>query len=339
MGPGCSGHSEPVPARRRELPPQLAARPFTLDAARAAGFGRPRVAGVSRLAPRVYSLLEPTLADRVAAHLATLPGDVLVEGVTALALHGVDVGDPEPLRFCSPTGLRVRRDGVRVRRLSVTVPPSKGRILTPPAAWATASGDLDLVELVAAGDWLVRLKKATPAALQEHAATLTGRHSRTVRRAAGLVRERIDSPPESRLRLCLVLAGLPEPVCNLDIGDDVFFIAKPDLAYLIHRLLLEYEGDHHRTDRAQWEKDIKRERQLRKTGYELVRITAETLRRPRALVRDVHALLVQAGYEGPDPEFTPEWRACFEPHASSGSSGRLRGQVKVPAGSTRRQVS
>ena len=223
--------------------------------------------------------------------------------------------------------------------MSSNAPPAKGRILTPPAAWATASCDLNLVELVVAGDWLVRLKKSTPAALRAYAATLTGRHSRTVRRAADLVRERVDSPPESRLRLCLVLAGLPEPVCNLDIGDDVFFIAKPDLAYLIHRLLLEYEGDHHRTDRAQWQKDIKRERQLRKAGYELVRITAETLRRPRELVRDVHALLVQAGYSGPEPDFTPEWRACFETDASSGSSGQLQAPAKKPAASTRREAS
>lgn len=328
-----------MPARRRELPPQLAARPFTLDAARAAGFSRPRVAGVSRLAPRVYSILEPTLADRVAAHLVTLPGDVLVEGVTALALHGADLGASEPLRFCSPTGLRVRRSGVRVRRLSSDAPPSKGRVVTPPGAFATAAGDLDLSELVVAGDWLVRLKKTTPAALQKYAATLTGRHSRTVRRAASLVRERVDSPPESRLRLCLVLAGLPEPVCNVDIGDDVFFIAKPDLAYPLYRLLLEYEGDHHRTSRMQWQRDIKRERQLRKTGYELLRITAETLRRPRELVLDVHALLALAGYGGPAPEFTPEWRACFDNGASTGSPGRLRQPRKPPAAPTRRGVS
>ena len=141
-----------------------------------------------------------------------------------------------------------------------------------------------------------------------------------MRRAAALVRDRVDSPPESRLRLCLVLAGLPEPVCNLDLGDETFFIATPDLAYLVHRLLLEYEGDHHRTDRAQWQKDIKRERQLRKAGYEVLRVTAETLRHPRELVADVHALLLKAGYSGPAPEFTAEWVACFEPSRSSGRS-------------------
>ena len=130
------------------------------------------------------------------------------------------------------------------------------------------------------------------------------------------MRERVDSPPESRLRLCLVLAGLPEPACNVDLGDDSFFIATPDLAYLVYRLLLEYEGDHHRTDRAQWQKDIRRERQLRKAGFEVQRITAETLRRPRELVDDVHALLVKAGYAGPSPVFSPDWIAHFAPGRS-----------------------
>jgi hypothetical protein len=113
--------------------------------------------------------------------------------------------------------------------------------------------------------------------------------------------------------MCLVLAGLPEPECNVDLGDDSFFIATPDLAYLVHRLLLEYEGDHHRTDRSQWQKDIRRERQLRKAGFDVQRITAETLRQPRQLVEDVHALLVKAGYDGPSPVFSPDWIAHFAP--------------------------
>ena len=119
--------------------------------------------------------------------------------------------------------------------------------------------------------------------------------------------------------MCLVLAGLPEPECNVDLGDDSFFIATPDLAYLVYRLLLEYEGDHHRTDRAQWQKDIRRERQLREAGFEMQRITAETLRRPRELVDEVHTLLVKAGYAGPSPVLSADWIAHFTPGRSRGN--------------------
>lgn len=230
-----------MPARRHPLPAALTERPFTLELARSLGMERPRGVGVRRIAPRVYSVVEPDFRERVAAQLATLPADVLVDGVTALRLHGIDLGPALPLRFCSPRGVQVRRLGVRVRRLSGSTPPSQDRLLTPEAAFAAAAYDLGLVELVAAGDWLVRVNKATPAGLRDHVEGLRGRHSRTVRRAAELVRERVDSPPESRLRLCLVLAGLPEPLCNIELDDGRVFLAQPDLTYRRERLVLEYE--------------------------------------------------------------------------------------------------
>lgn len=330
--------SEPVPARRHPLPAALTERPFTLELARSLGVERPRGVGVRRIAPRVHSVVEPSFRERVAAQLATLPADALVDGVTALRLHGIDLGPDLPLRFCSPRGVQVRRLGVRVRRLSGSTPPSQDRLLTPEAAFAAAAYDLGLVELVAAGDWLVRVNKATPAGLRDHVEGLRGRHSRTVRRAAELVRERVDSPPESRLRLCLVLAGLPEPHCNVELDDGRFFLAQPDLTYRRERLVLEYEGDHHRTDRAQWLKDVRRERELRRAGFELLRVTTDTLRRPRALVDDVHSLLVVGGYDGPPPEFSPVWCACFESWAASGSSGRLSSPVKLSSAPTQRTV-
>jgi hypothetical protein len=311
-------------ARRLILPDALATRPFTTQAGRAYGLSRSafQSSAVRRIAPRVYQAAadnDPALRDVVAAHLATMADDVLVDGLTALQLFGIDLGPRDPLRFCSTDKTDIRRAGVRVRRLSRT-PPSKNRILTPPAALAAAAVDLDLVDLVVAGDWLVRLKKTTPPALQAYAADLTGRHCRTVRRAADLVRDRVDLRPESRLRMCLVLAGLPDPACNVDLGDDHFFIATPDLAYLLYKVLLEYEGDQHRTSSVQWDRDIDRTRQLTKQGYTIERVTKKRLRRPRLLVEEVYESLVSGGYDGPPPDFSPDWIAHFEPAASSGNS-------------------
>jgi hypothetical protein len=260
---------------------------------------------------------EPDLTHVVGAHLATLDPRVVADGVTALQLHGVDIGSRDLIRLCAPADRDIRRRNVRVRRLSV-VPPSVGRVLTPPAAWAAAAVELDLVDLVVAGDWLVRLSRTTPEELQAYASGLRGRHCQSVRHAAGLVRASVDSPPESRLRMCLVLAGLPEPVCNLALGDEHFFIAQPDLAYLLYRLLLEYEGDHHRTDARQWDRDIERTRLLAKEGFTVERVTKQRLRRPRALVTEIHEALVSGGYDGPPPVFSPAWLAHFEPPSSSG---------------------
>jgi hypothetical protein len=71
------------------------------------------------------------------------------------------------------------------------------------------------------------------------------------RTAVGLIRERVDSPRETWLRLSLVLAGLPTPECNLIIRDDRGPIGRVDLVYLAYQLVIEYEGDQHRTDRGQ----------------------------------------------------------------------------------------
>ena len=46
---------------------------------------------------------------------------------------------------------------------------------------------------------------------------MEGRGCRLARRAASLAREGVDSPQETRLRLLLVLAGLPEPRVNVII--------------------------------------------------------------------------------------------------------------------------
>ena len=94
------------------------------------------------------------------------------------------------------------------------------------------------------------------------------------RRAAGLVRARVDSPGETKLRLCLVLAGLPEPRCNITLGTD--------------------DGP------------------IGTEGYRVLRVTAAHLRQPRTLVKRVHAALVAGGYRGPEPVFTAEWSALFE---------------------------
>lgn len=307
-----------MPARRLDLPAPIATVPFTRRVGQSYGL-RPssfRSRGVRRLAPAVFQALdadaEPALRTVAAAQLHSLPPGLLVEGLSALQLLGVELGPREPLRLCAPDGHQVKRHGVRVRRLAAPL-PALDRVLTPCAAFATAAVDLDLVELVVAGDWLVRLGRTTPTELRAFAAGLTGRHCRTVRRAAELVRERVDSPPESRLRLCLVLAGLPEPAVNLDLGDEWFFLARPDLAYLRYRLLLEYEGDQHRTDRRQWNRDIDRTRYLTRQGYVVERVTAERLRRPRRLVQEIHQVLRSQGYEGPAPAFPAAWRSHFEP--------------------------
>ena len=259
----------------------------------------------------VESFLEADPALDVAAARLVLPRDVLVDGVSALHALGVEVGDPRPLRFVSTHPHQVRRPGVRVRRVAALPPTTDGRVVAPAHAFVAASADLDLVGLVAAGDWLVRLGLASWAELVGVTSVSRGRHVRLARRAASLVRERVDSPQETRLRLCLVLAGVPEPEVNPVITVDGRRVGRVDLLLRRWRVVLEYEGDQHRTDRRQWNVDIVRHEQLGEGEWTLVRVTGQRMQHPRSVVTSVVRALRAHGWAGPEPIFDPEWHRLF----------------------------
>ena len=109
-----------------------------------------------------------------------------------------------------------------------------------------------------------------------------------MRQAIPLLEPRSDSPMETRLRLLLVLGGLPCPESNRDVVVDGEWLARPDLSYPALRIAIEYDGDHHRTDRRQWQRDIGRRRLLEDAGWLLIVVTAaDVLRHPEAIVERV----------------------------------------------------
>jgi hypothetical protein len=93
---------------------------------------------------------------------------------------------------------------------------------------------------------MIKAGHTSPKRLIEAAGEWSGRGCRVARRAASLAREGVDSPQETRLRLLLVLAGLPEPHVNLIIrGRDGSWRRRYDLAYEQLRLIIEYDGRQH----------------------------------------------------------------------------------------------
>lgn len=124
---------------------------------------------------------------------------------------------------------------------------------------------------------------------------LAGRRGvKRLREAAALARPRVDSPKETETRLLLIDAGVPEPVTNFTITDAAgTFVARVDLAWPRLRVCVEYEGDGHRTDRAQFRKDITRRERLEDLGWRVIRVTdhdlhdgaPEFLRRVRAALK------------------------------------------------------
>ncbi|HKX15971.1 MAG TPA: hypothetical protein VJN19_12305 [Propionibacteriaceae bacterium] len=106
-----------------------------------------------------------------------------------------------------------------------------------------ASVGVTLVDLVIAGDSLIKANELDPKEFVAAAEAYQGRNARRARRAASLVRAGVDSPMETRIRLLIVLAGLPEPQVNF-----ILRVAggkwrwRFDLCYPEYKLIIEYDG-------------------------------------------------------------------------------------------------
>lgn len=106
------------------------------------------------------------------------------------------------------------------------------------------------------------------------------RNRKTVMSALRLIRENVDSPQETDLRLWCLVRGFPEPLVHPQIYSEVLErIIEPDLGFKAEKLALEYEGDHHRESKNQWARDIERDEAVRAEGWEVFRVTSRTDRR------------------------------------------------------------
>ena len=97
----------------------------------------------------------------------------------------------------------------------------------------------------------------------------------TLKQAFALARERVASPQETRLRLALVRAGLPEPQVAPPVWIERFGrFVHPDLAYAFAKLAIEYEGRHHFELTDQVLKDTERYYELGLLGWTVIRVTS-----------------------------------------------------------------
>lgn len=206
----------------------------------------------------------------------------------------------------APRGRGVRGHQLSGALTTIDRHPSGVAVTDPASTWATLGALLPHpYDLVAAGDACVREDRlpgprsrvlapalTTLDALAE--VTARGRREGVValRDALPRVRAGAASRPETWTRLTLVDAGLPEPAIDHDVYDARGFIGCVDLAYPERRIAIEYEGDHHRTDPAQWNRDIEKYDRLAAAGWRVIRVTREDVfSRPGVLVGRVRRAL------------------------------------------------
>ena len=175
--------------------------------------------------------------------------------------------------------------------------------------WLDVSRLMGVDELTVVADHLLRVPRtklegrSAPHATPQQLAEMLDRHKGTpgIRKARlALKQARIgaDSAPETRLRLALTRAALPEPELNPCLLLRSGVVRQPDLAYQEFRVAVEYEGDGH-SESGQIVRDIAREEDFTRAGWALVRLSKRHMTNDaRSAVSKVRAALRDRGWVG-----------------------------------------
>ncbi|MFS0714551.1 hypothetical protein ABC195_11745 [Microbacterium sp. 2P01SA-2] len=288
--------------RRAPLPRAIAAEAFAPDEARALGVSRGRLRAADLRHPHhgVYAALDAIDDDdtlgRCRLLLPALGPAQLFSGRTAAALWGMPLPwTPTPPLLEVITaggGAAMRRPGVIGSRTGVVLERRDVDgvpVVTPTEAWCRlAAGPQALGRrwLVATADFMLSGRRgdrgrtrplATRGELE--AAVLVrggGRGARSLRVALDRARSPVDSPRESLLRIALVDAGIPEPHVQVAVRTTAG-IRHADMGWPERRLLLEYQGDEHRSSRRRWLDDLTRVQLFEDAGYRVMLVGAADL--------------------------------------------------------------
>ncbi len=292
--------------RQTPLPPELGSGPFTVAEAHALGLteGRLRCDDLTRPSYGVRRL-GPTegIAQLAEATSLVLPVGSAFSHVTAARTLGLPVSHrwapTEPLHVMSVTTAPVvRRVGCKGHRglESRRVVQRKGlRVVSAEDTWCdlAATGSLDLDELIVLGDEVVHHRRGVSLTRLAEAVGRRrgGRGRRLMSEALPQLRPHNNSPIETRARLFFLRGGLPEPELNVVITDQASgqWLSDSDFVWREQRVVAEFDGDHHRTDRQQWQNDVARRENLQDDGWAFVQLTwASVMVHPRN-----HATLIR----------------------------------------------
>jgi len=160
---------------------------------------------------------------------------------------------------------------------TVLVPLSTGeavplRVGTIGTTLLTAATELGLADLVALIDAArITDDHGTLADIERMLARSSRRAGGAgLRRGVALSRFGVRSRPETHLRLLLARAGFPEPQVAPRVETPIG-LRHPDLAWPQWRVLVEYEGDGHRTDSRVFANDLQRFDAFADAGWSTVR--------------------------------------------------------------------
>lgn len=170
-------------------------------------------------------------------------------------------------------------------------------VLSEPWLFSTLASILSVDDLVAVADALRTRAAAEDRSIDVSVALAEGRRgSGRAARAWALSVVGARSRPESLMRLAITRAGLPSPTVGHSIAG-LGWTATPDLAWPDYRVLIEYEGDHHRTDARQFAHDLQRFERYHDDGWFAVRATKlDVFEHPNEFMQRIERRLRERGW-------------------------------------------
>ncbi|MFD1825580.1 MULTISPECIES: DUF559 domain-containing protein [Mumia] len=303
----------------KAIPALLFERPFTPRDAKSVGVSRRQLDGnrFVRLFRGAYVTAGTrlTLVVWIRAALLLLPDDAVASHLTALRLWGLELRSLLPLHFSTNTVARIRRDEIRLHRRRGRLRAYVRQFLActgPDRTYVDCATILNAVELVQAAEHLIHAGHTTLAELSTYVGATHIDGVVRARRAFTYVREGVESPMETLVRLMLVFARLPEPNPNPDILDNLGrFVARCDLVYWDYRVIVEYDGAWHERSKKQRARDRTRREALERLGWTVIVVLEDDLTNKKAIVWRVYGALRDNGYEGPRPHFNAMWTRWF----------------------------
>jgi hypothetical protein len=203
----------------------------------------------------------------------------IVAGFSAAALHGSKwVDDRRAVELIHDNhhcaaGIQLHREVVETDEIEMI----GGVAVTSPTRTALDLGCwYPTMTAVAGIDALAGATEIKAADVELLALRYAGRRGiARARRAVDLFDAGAQSPKESWLRVVLIEAGLPRPRTQIQVLDEFGSVfAYLDLGWEDVKVAVEYDGDHHRSDRSQYNWDIRRLERLQRRGWVLVRVVA-----------------------------------------------------------------
>ncbi len=244
----------------------------------------------------MYLAKEAELTAAIKARAAWLSTGATLAGLSAAAVFGTKWLDPAaPAEIVRAD--RHGRPGIVVHSYALSddeVGTIWGMRVTTPARTAfdigrgrTVAGAVPIL------DALLNATDCKPADVAAVADRHPGaRGVRRLRAALELSDGGAESPQETRLRLVLVGAGLPKPETQIEFRE---LRIRVDMGWRHWKVAVEYDGVQHWENRYQRSWDIERIALLEAAGWAVIRVSAEMLSRPDAIVDRVRAKLVERG--------------------------------------------